>query len=113
MKMSSHLTNDWSEEKPTSANEIAMTVLIIDDDPEETTLFCEAFNELYPYGKCLAANSCENICQIIDEESPEIIFVDGHMYPTSGRECLQLLNSVVDRTRVKIIIHSGSLSPKE
>jgi response regulator of citrate/malate metabolism len=90
-----------------------MTVLIIDDDAEDTEMFCEALTELFPEAICHTANSCEKIAATLDNFKPDIIFMDGHMFPTNGAECLKKLNELVDRGRVKIIVHSGSLSPAE
>jgi CheY-like chemotaxis protein len=90
-----------------------MNVLIIDDDSEDTLLFCEALNELFPKAKCTSIHACKDILQAVVAITPDIIFLDGHMHPTSGSECLKLLNDVIDRRKTKIIIHSGSLSPAE
>src|SRR5688572_16009227 len=90
-----------------------MNVLIIDDDIDDTELFCKALSELFPSAKCVAVNSCQQINAIVREANPDIIFMDGHMFPTSGKECLKQLHEVIDQTQTKVIIHSGSLSPKE
>src|SRR5688572_468976 len=90
-----------------------MNVLIIDDDTEDTSLFCDAFNELFPEAHCTGIGSCENIQDTLNEVQPDIIFMDGHMIPLSGKECLKKINNLIDRKRIKIIIHSGSLSPNE
>lgn len=90
-----------------------MNVLVIDDDADDTELFCEALNELFPEVNCRSVNSCERINETLHDISPDIIFMDGHMYPIGGKECLKLLHECIDRKRIKIIIHSASLSPAE
>lgn len=90
-----------------------MNLLIIDDDPDDTTLFCDAINDLYPLAHCSGVNSAADIQEVVARILPDIIFLDGHMFPVSGKECLLKLNSFIDRTRIKIVIHSGSLSPTE
>lgn len=90
-----------------------MNVLIIDDDPEDTALFCEALHELLPEAIFQAINSCKNLSENVQAFNPDIIFLDGHLNPMCGKECLLLLSDVIDRNRTKIIIHSGSLSPME
>ena len=93
---------------------LLMNVLIIDDDPEDTSLFCEALNELYPNATCTVAHSSEYILTSIDRIiEMDIIFIDGHMHPMDGQTCLELLIKSVDRSKTKIVIYSGSLSPKE
>lgn len=91
-----------------------MTVLIIDDDLEDTSFFCEAIHELYPNVTCIIAHTCENI-QASMERIGEVdfIFLDGHMYPIEGKACLEGLVKIVDHSKTKIVIYSGSLSPTE
>ena len=90
-----------------------MNILLIDDDVEDTGLFCKAMRELFPEATCIAVNNFSNISDTVTAAPPDIIFMDGHMYPVSGKECLAQLNQLVDRSQVKIIIHSGTLSPAE
>jgi DNA-binding response OmpR family regulator len=91
-----------------------MTILIIDDDPDDTSLFCEAVSDLDPNATCIVAHSCENIQASIETiNEVDIIFVDGHMYPIGGKACLEKLMKFVDRSRTKIIVYTGSLSPAE
>jgi DNA-binding NarL/FixJ family response regulator len=91
-----------------------MNILLIDDDVEDTDLFCKAMSELFPEAMCIAVNVCpKDIADTVISAQPDIIFMDGHMYPTNGKECLSQLNQIVDRKQVKIVIHSGSLSPSE
>ncbi len=90
-----------------------MNVLIIDDDADDTELFCKALSELFPSATCFAVNSCQQIHDTVRAAQPDIIFMDGHMFPTNGKECLNQLNQLVDRRQIKVIIHSGSLNPKE
>lgn len=90
-----------------------MKILLIDDDVEDTDLFCKATSELFPEATCIAVNNCTSIADTVTAVQPDIIFLDGHMNPISGKECLARLNQLVDRDQVKIVIHSGSLSPSE
>lgn len=90
-----------------------MNVLIIDDDAEDREFFCEAVSELYPGFICIGISSREEVKETIARVEPDIIFMDGHMQPTSGAECLKNINNIIDHEKIKIIIHSGSLSPDE
>jgi DNA-binding response OmpR family regulator len=91
-----------------------MTVLIIDDDPEDTSLFAEALNELYPNSICIISHSCEDIQASMNKIGEvDIIFLDGHMYPVGGKTCLTQLIKIVDHAKTQIVIYSGSLSPAE
>jgi DNA-binding NarL/FixJ family response regulator len=90
-----------------------MNIMIIDDDDDDTALFCEAVKELFPDANCLSVSSCDGIEDKINNARPDIIFLDGHMYPINGKECLKEINRVIGRGNIKVIIHSGSLSPSE
>jgi CheY-like chemotaxis protein len=91
-----------------------MNILIIDDDPDDTLLFCEALNDLFPSATCISLHSCESIKTILQTmPHPDVIFMDGHMYPIGGKDCLTMLKEVIDPDKTKTVIHSGSLSPKE
>jgi DNA-binding NarL/FixJ family response regulator len=91
-----------------------MTVLIIDDDPEDTFLFREALHELYPHVACLIAHTCENIQTFMEKIGKvDIILVDAHMYPVDGKACLERLVKIVDHSQTKLVVYSGDLSPAE
>ena len=90
-----------------------MNILIIDDDDEDTHLFCEAVSEVFPKADCKIVNACAKVSETLQQFTPDVIFMDGLMYPVGGKECLQILNKLVDRTKIKVIVHSGSLNPKQ
>ena len=91
-----------------------MTILIIDDDPEDTSLFREALYELFPNAVCIIAHNCEKIRSAMEKIGEvDMIFLDRHMYPIEGKECLEQLTKIVDHSKTKIVIYSGSISPME
>ena len=81
-----------------------MTFLFIDDDSDDTDLFCEAVAYLnkseFVFSKkehidCIAVN---NGCQAIDllntlRELPDFIFLDINMPVMGGKECLKYLKT--------------------
>lgn len=91
-----------------------MKVLLIDDDPDDTSLFREALFELDPDIICILANTCENIQASMDMIGQvDIIFMDDHLYPIEGKVCLEQLTRIVDHSRTKLVVYSGSLSPPD
>ena len=90
-----------------------MNILIIDDDAEDTALFCEALSEIDPAAKYVVAHTCEGLDAQIALQAPDIIFLDAHMYPIDGRTCLQQIMKVLDHSKTRIVIHSGSISAEE
>ena len=89
-----------------------MNILIIDDDPEDTMIFCEAAREVDPGITCLVQHRCENIAYTLKNLAVPLqyIFLDAYMSPTSGKECLKQLKKVVDPEKTIIIVYSGWLS---
>ena len=81
-----------------------MTILFIDDDTDDTDLFCEAVaflnkSEFISSNKetidCVAVN---NGCKAIDllntlDELPDFIFLDINMPVMGGKECLKFLKA--------------------
>lgn len=81
-----------------------MTLLFIDDDPEDTELFCEAVTYLnnsdfiYAEKESVACVTANNGCMAIDllaalKEMPDYIFLDINMPGMDGRQCLRHLKS--------------------
>jgi response regulator of citrate/malate metabolism len=89
-----------------------MTIMIIDDDLDDSFLFKEVIVDIAPKVCCLIANSCEEAISTINEASaaPDIIFLDAYMYPLGGKESLLMLNKIEKLADARIIIHSGALS---
>lgn len=88
-----------------------MNILMIDDDPEDSLLFCDAIKEVAPDYHCQVADSCQLAKSMLEEnEAPDIIFLDAFMYPMGGKECLIQISKLDKLSDARIIIHSGALS---
>lgn len=92
-----------------------MKILIIDDDPEDTMLFCEAIHEILPSATCITEHSCQDIARIFANTQPvNVVFVDGFMYPFGGVECLKTLRNILGASSdTKVVIYSGGISPAQ
>ncbi|RAW02006.1 response regulator [Pseudochryseolinea flava] len=90
-----------------------MIIMMIDDDPDDRLLFCDAVAELFPEATCVTPHTYSDIRRNLAQTTPDIIFLDGHILPVSCKECLDLIKKLTDRTQTKLVIHSGSLSPNE
>jgi DNA-binding NarL/FixJ family response regulator len=92
-----------------------MEILIIDDDPEDTSFFCEVLNEVMPEANCTVENKCSDIAATLAklQHPPELIFIDGLMFPISGKECLIQVRALTRPADTRIIIYSGSVSPQQ
>lgn len=85
-------------------------VLLIDDDPEEFDIFCNAFSKLDKPIACLQATSCQDGIRMLDASKglPRYIFVDLNMPVKDGRQCLELLTNHPVYSSIPIFIYTTS-----
>jgi CheY-like chemotaxis protein len=93
-----------------------MNVLIIDDDAEDTELFCHALKDVAPHVNCSIMN--DPIKELPDLErkntdAPDYIFLDGHMHLINGKECLKRLKQMEAISSAKVIIYSGHMAESQ
>lgn len=91
-----------------------MTILFIDDDPEDVEMFCEVIAEFKPDARCKSLYDCSKLEAYLSTIAmPDVIFLDGYMFPINGKDCLKLLKHLIDPSRTKVFIHSGSINQAE
>jgi CheY-like chemotaxis protein len=101
-----------------------MTLLFIDDDPEDAELFCEAVtflnNSEYIAGRtevteCHIVNNGRNVVEFLNglKELPRYIFLDINMPMMGGRECLAFLKNQEKYARIPVIMFSTSFREKD
>ncbi len=91
-----------------------MNILIIDDDSEDTEIFCAALSEILPGAVCTVSNSCLKVHELINAlPFQHFIFLDGHMTPVNGRQCLIELLRIINPLETKVIIYTGRISDEE
>ena|SRR5687767_2194689 len=94
-----------------------MTVLFIDDDPEDTELYCEAVSYLSKSDfladkkekiQCLALNHSTKAIDFLSnlKELPDYVFLDINMPGIGGEECLRTLKSHQQFAQIPIIMFS-------
>jgi CheY-like chemotaxis protein len=89
-------------------------LLIIDDDPDDRGLFCEAIEEIAPDIVCYtAAGGQKAIAKLNDKEFdlPDIIFLDINMPAPNGWDCLLKLKAHEEYAAIPVIMFSTSSSP--
>jgi DNA-binding response OmpR family regulator len=91
-----------------------MNVLIIDDDAEDTEIFCHALKEVAPHVKCLVVNNPRTglIYLSGNTEPPHFIFLDANMFLIDGKECLKELRKMQSLNQTKIVMYSGYIPEK-
>jgi CheY-like chemotaxis protein len=90
-----------------------MRILIIDDDTDDTEIFCEALAETFPQAVCTVKNNCDNMISFLEAiPAQDVIFIDGHLNAMTGLDCLKQIKKFIAEG-TKIVVHTGSLSPAE
>jgi CheY-like chemotaxis protein len=98
-----------------------MTILFVDDDPDDTELFCEAVDYLNSSEfiaaekeliNCITAN---NGCKVEDllptlPKLPDYIFLDINMPIMGGKECLLHLKSNKQFSHIPVIMLSTAFN---
>ncbi|MBT1699546.1 response regulator [Fulvivirgaceae bacterium PWU4] len=101
-----------------------MTILFIDDDPDDRELFCEAAaylneTELISIShntiNCLTATNGSVAIKLIQnlETPPALIFMDINMPIMGGEECLQLLKSSERYSGIPVIMLSTTCTEEQ
>lgn len=90
-----------------------MIVLHVDDDPDDSAVFCEAVKEAAPLFICLIADSAASALEILSDRQkiPDYIFLDINMPKMNGLECLKLIKNNHSLNHIKVIMHSTASDP--
>src|SRR3954447_1638284 len=86
------------------------TLLIVDDDPDDTQLFCEAVSKINNTFHCYSAATGEEALQLLKSAivKPDFIFLDLNMPRMGGKQCLIQLKKDPRFTKIPIVIYSTS-----
>ncbi|MGC3946376.1 MAG: response regulator [Chryseolinea sp.] len=86
-----------------------LTVVLIDDDPDDLELMQDAINEVVPLALCIPfshpAKAIKALVDRIGSFAPDHIFLDHNMPEMMGIECLKVLRSMkeLDNTAISIV----------
>lgn len=86
-------------------------ILLIDDDADDRESFCSALKEVAPQYECVPISSCIKALAALvkmDQDIPEIIFIDINMPVMSGWQCLSVLKRDPVINSIPVIIYSTS-----
>jgi CheY-like chemotaxis protein len=88
-------------------------ILLIDDDPDDRGLFCEAVTEIAPEITCFTAQDGKRALARLQESEPDLpdmIFLDINMPGWNGWECLLKLKAHELYRDIPVIMYSTSSS---
>ncbi len=86
-------------------------LLLIDDDPDEFDFFLDAINKIPGLFDCSYAVSASAALDLLDELTPDFIFIDMNMPKINGLECIMLLNETKKALGVPLFVYSTSGDP--
>jgi CheY-like chemotaxis protein len=95
---------------------IAVKIILADDDESDRLIFIEAFAELKIKSEVIALHDGKQLMEYIAKneiELPAIIFLDLNMPRKSGLECLKEIRSNKKIKDVPIVIYSTSASKND
>jgi len=91
------------------------TLMIIDDDPDDVQIFCEAIHEVDKKIRCLTSGSAEEGLLFLKNAmiKPEYIFLDLNMPRMNGKQCLEQLKKNAQFSEIPVIIYTTSKIKKD
>jgi CheY-like chemotaxis protein len=92
-----------------------MLVLIVDDDLDDITLFCDAVREIDADSQCMLAKNGREALTLLESmsELPDIIFLDINMPIMNGKEFLLIGKQDSRLKGIPIVMYSTTNKVKE
>jgi CheY-like chemotaxis protein len=89
---------------------VQKTLLIVDDDPDDIQLFCEAVAEINGTFRCISAGNGEEAIQLLKSAivKPDFIFLDLNMPRMNGKQFLVQLKKDPQFANIPVVIYSTS-----
>ncbi len=87
------------------------TVLIIDDDADDRSMFCEALHIVDESVECIAAQDGLEALGLLRAQGsplPDFIFLDLNMPRLTGQECLSEIKKTRSLDHIPVIIYTTS-----
>ena len=86
------------------------TILIIDDDPDDVQIFCEAVREIDKKIHCFIAYNGEEGLLLLQNEmvKPDFIFLDINMPRMNGKACLTQIKNNLYLAHIPVIMYTTS-----
>ena len=87
---------------------MAESFLLVDDDSDDSELFCEALHEVDHSIHCHFALDGQEALNLLQTVSPDVIFLDINMPGMNGWDCLSILKNNEDCKNIPVIMYSTS-----
>ena len=92
-----------------------MTLLYVEDDPDDVDLFLDAIGKVAPHTIVHVANSVKDALKKLDEIiiEPDYIFLDMNLPEAPGIELLRTIKTQQGLRTIPVVMFSTSLSPAD
>jgi CheY-like chemotaxis protein len=91
-----------------------MTILYVDDDPDDRQIFQEAISAIDAGYVCITAqDGLAALSLLSDRKSPDIIFIDINMPLMDGKSCLTEIRGNKNTAHIPVIMCTTSNNPDE
>jgi CheY-like chemotaxis protein len=89
-----------------------MTIIYVEDDPEDQEFFRDAITIIAPHTTCYFAGSCNEAFRIMKKivVPPDYIFLDINMPEMNGKEFLKVLKGTPGLKSIPVVVYSTSNS---
>jgi DNA-binding NtrC family response regulator len=88
-----------------------LSLLIVDDDPDDRTFFIEAAKEVDEHIECITANDGQKALELLNNRFPylpDLIFLDIRMPLLNGKKCLKELKRDERFKNIPVVIYTTS-----
>jgi CheY-like chemotaxis protein len=91
-----------------------MTILYVDDDPDDRQLFVEAVKSIDDKIVCATANDgLDGLSWLESHALPDVVFMDINMPLMNGKICLAEIKNNEKTSQLPVIIFTTSNNPEE
>lgn len=87
-------------------------ILVVDDDPEDSEFFITVVHQIDPSIKVAEALTKEEMFRQLNQDIPDLIFIDSFLQQDSGLEIIKSLSSNPSFTGLPVIMYTGSSDHK-
>ena len=91
-----------------------MLILLIDDDRDDSELFCDAMKAIMPDAECIFHEDGAAALRYLRRsiQLPDYIFLDIHMPVMGGAECLKKIKADENLKDIPVIMYTSETDPK-
>ncbi len=88
-------------------------LLLIDDDEDDCLVFKMALDETAADVHFMYRNSCDGMAEALQQERPDLIFLDINLPRVNGLECLNEIRRQAENESIPVVMYSSSELPKD